>query len=231
MFPFRDNLRYLGKPTVTAVLIWVNCLVFLFQEVLTHLGAAGFIVAFGAFTPAQFTAAYAQADPLSIALATASVLTCLFLHGGVMHILGNMLFLNCFGRALEIQMGWKRYLCFYLIGGVAATAGQYAMEPTSSIPLLGASGAIAAVLSAYLVFWPKAKITLLSTAIGLVEARAFLFIGFWMAGQLLAVIFAHHEGTGGVAYMAHISGFAFGLLAGAWANKRCLDKRVFYAVR
>jgi membrane associated rhomboid family serine protease len=210
MIPLKDNFRYLVDSTATTVLILLNCLFFIVEQSLIVSGHSTWIQEFGAFTPADLTSAFAHANPLYILLNVLSIFSSMFLHGGIMHILGNMAFLNCFGRAVEARLGVKRYVLFYLAGGVAAALGQWLPQPDSHIPCLGASGAIAAVLSAYLVFFPRARVTGLSMTMGFITASAWSFLPVWALSQVYSVIFEQHGG-GGVAYMAHLGGFAFGL--------------------
>jgi len=147
----------------------------------------------------------------------ASVFVAMFLHAGWLHIGGNMLFLWIFGNNVEDRMGRLAYLAFYLLGGVAAFVLQLAIAPSSAIPTLGASGAIAAVLGAYLVAFPRAKVLTLVFffLITFVELPAYLVLGLWFVLQLFSGV--GELGTavnGGVAYWAHVGGFAFGLLVG-----------------
>jgi len=222
MIPFKDNLLCIARPTATAVIIILNCLFFVIEQALLQSGSyyAGLVQHYGMFTPANFTYAFSSADPLTMLAATCTVFTAMFLHGGLMHIFGNMVFLNCFGRAVEARLGKRQYVAFYLFAGLAATAGQYFMNPLSAIPNLGASGAIAGVLSAYLVFFPKAKILGLSTQLGILYAPAWSFLFSWVTMQVISVVFEAPHAEGGVAYMAHIGGFVFGIAAGIFA--KCL---------
>ena len=161
MFPFKDNLRAITRPTATAVLIIVNCVCFLIQQAFTYSGGywGASVLHYGSFRPADFTQAFASADPLAMLLGICSIFTSMFMHGGIMHILGNMVYLNCFGRAVEARLGQRQYVCFYLLGGIAAVFGQYLFNPFSAVPYVGASGAIAGVLSAYMLLLPKPRLS------------------------------------------------------------------------
>jgi membrane associated rhomboid family serine protease len=216
VIPFKDNLLFIARPTATTGIIILNCLCFVVEAVLQKGGdyTAGLLGSYGMFVPSNFTAAFASAEPLAMVLAVCSVFTAMFLHGGVMHILGNMVFLSCFGRAVEARLGKKQFVMFYLLAGLAATAGQYLLNPLSDVPNLGASGAIAGVLSAYMILWPKAKIVGASMELGVLYVPAWSFLFFWCASQVTSILFEHPHGGGGVAFMAHLSGFAFGALAG-----------------
>jgi membrane associated rhomboid family serine protease len=220
MIPFKDNLRYLAQPTVTSLLIILNCLFFVVEQAMLQSGShwASLVQHYGMFTPANFTNAFGNADPLAMLAVTCTVFTAMFLHSGLMHIFGNMVFLCCFGRAVEVRLGKGRFVAFYLLSGLAATLGQYLMNPLSETPNLGASGAIAGVLSAYLIFWPKAKILGLSVEMGVLYAPAWSYLIWWVGSQIVSVIFEAPHTQGGVAYMAHIGGFACGILAGLIAR-------------
>jgi membrane associated rhomboid family serine protease len=142
----------------------------------------------------------------------------MFMHASILHIGGNMLFLWIFGNNVEDSMGPIKYFCFYILGGIAALALQVAIDPNSTAPTLGASGAIAAVLGGYILLYPRARVLTLVFIIFLftiIEVPAMFVLGFWFIQQAL---FAAGDltnptgGGGGVAYFAHVGGFAFGLL-------------------
>jgi membrane associated rhomboid family serine protease len=145
-----------------------------------------------------------------------TILFAMFMHGGLLHLGGNMLFLWIFGNNIEDSMGKPRFLVFYLLGGLVATAAQVAVDPSSTTPTLGASGAIAAVLGGYALLYPRARVVTLVFIIIIVtviELPALLVLGVWFLLQLLdASSQPLTGGGGGVAYFAHIGGFVFGLL-------------------
>jgi membrane associated rhomboid family serine protease len=149
----------------------------------------------------------------------ATVFTGMFTHAGLLHLGGNMLFLWIFGNNVEDAMGPVRFLAFYLLAGLAALALQVAIGPSSVVPTLGASGAIAGVLGGYIVLYPRARVLTLIFLIiffTFIEIPAYLFLFIWFAQQAIfgAVnLTTPHGGGGGVAYFAHVGGFAFGLLA------------------
>jgi membrane associated rhomboid family serine protease len=147
-----------------------------------------------------------------------TILTSMFMHGGLLHLGGNMLFLWIFGNNIEDSMGPLRFLAFYLLGGVAAVAAQTAIDPSAAVPTIGASGAVAAVLGAYALLYPRARVvTLIFIVIffTVIELPALVVLGLWF---LLQALYGASEvaqpvaGEGGVAYFAHIGGFLFGLL-------------------
>ena len=147
-----------------------------------------------------------------------TLFTSMFLHGGLLHLGGNMLFLWIFGNSIEDSMGRWRFAAFYLLGGLAALAAQTLIDPNAQVPTVGASGAIAAVLGGYAILYPKARvITLIFIIIffTIVELPALVVLGLWFLIQLAygaAELVQPVGGSGGVAYFAHIGGFVFGLL-------------------
>jgi len=219
MLPIKDNLRYLVDSTATTVLIILNILFFVVEQSFILSGHGSFVQGFGMFTPGDITHAVVHANAFYMALNAITIFTAMFLHGGIDHIMGNMVFLHCFGRAVEGRLGVKRYILFYLAGGIAATCGQYFTYMNSSVPNLGASGAIAAVLGAYLVLFPKARIMGASTSMGFLNISAFWFLPLWAFSQVQSQLFSKHGMGGGVAYMAHLGGFAFGVLFALYLRK------------
>jgi rhomboid family protein len=141
-----------------------------------------------------------------------TIVTAMFLHGGWAHLLGNMLFLWIFGNNIEDRLGRVRFIVFYLLGGLVAAGAQFAAGPSSAVPTIGASGAIAAVLGGYLVLYPRAFVITFIPPFFFLPLPAVLFLAGWFVFQLLAVSQAQVGTVGGVAYFAHIGGFAFGLL-------------------
>ena len=146
-----------------------------------------------------------------------SVFVAMFLHGGIVHIAGNMLFLWVFGNNVEDRLGYLVYPLFYVMGGVAAAALQIAFDPNSAVPNLGASGAIGAILGAYAVMYPHARVTTLVIFffITAVEVPAWILLGLWFALQVFSGGGGDIDGGGGVAYWAHVGGFVFGAVV-AW---------------
>jgi len=158
-----------------------------------------------------------------------SLLSCMFLHGGWVHLLGNMWFLWIFGNNVEDRLGRGLFVLFYLVGGLVATASHWLVDPHSTTPVIGASGAVAAILGAYLVTWPGARVhtlVFLLIFVTIIDVPAALVLGVWFVTQLLAgVRQANMEGlTAGVAWWAHIGGFLFGMalmpLVDWWINGR-----------
>jgi membrane associated rhomboid family serine protease len=202
MFPIGDdNTGRQLTPIVTPILIGINVLVFFLELA----GGDQFIMNW-AFIPARFAA-----DPAGNAV---TILTAMFMHGGWLHLIGNMLFLWIFGDNVEDRLGRSKYLLFYLAAGVAGTLAQFALMPNATIPNVGASGAIAGVLGAYILMFPQKRVDVLLGR-SVVAMPALLVIGAWVAFQLIGGVgsfAATDENAGGVAYMAHIGGFAAGFL-------------------
>ena len=215
MLPLRDANPIRITPYVTISLI-VACFV-VFAVELGIMASGGetalndFITRWGV-VPADVTAAWKGGDYLSAE--TATLVTSQFLHGGWFHLLGNMLYLWIFGNNVEERFGRVGFLVFYLFGGVLAGLSQVAVDPTSTVPTIGASGAIAATLGAYFVLFPRARVTslvFLGFFYQLIDVPAIIVLGFWFVLQLisgLASIGATE--SGGVAVFAHIGGFVVG---------------------
>lgn len=189
-FPYKDENVSKSFPLVTYALIAINVVAFLWS-----LGDFENIISGYGFIPADF--------------ALLTLFTSMFLHGGFGHIFGNMWYLYLFGDNVEDRLGKARYIVFYLLSGIAAALVHYLTGPSSIIPTIGASGAISGVLGAYLVFFPKVRVHVASYYYsGTVPASA--MIGFWFVLQLLLGT-ASLVGTGsGIAFWAHVGGFAFG---------------------
>ncbi len=208
MIPIRDNLKTHRTPIVNYALIGINVLVFLWMFLNT--GNLEQIYSQYALVPADFS--------------IINLFTSMFMHGGWMHMIGNMLYLWIFGDNIEDRMGHIGFLLFYLAGGVAAAMLQVAINPSSTIPMVGASGAIAAVLGAYLVLYPQSRVYTF-VPIGfftrLTLMPAIVVLGLWFLLQLFSGVGSlGAPDQGGTAYFAHIGGFVFGLVVGWLVKKR-----------
>jgi membrane associated rhomboid family serine protease len=207
MIPLRDSTPTRTVPVVTWLIVAANTVVFLFQLMLDNAQLEWFIGNF-AFIPASW-----QTYPLWFIV---TLFTSMFMHGGWLHFISNMWILVIFGDNVEDRMGPIKYLSFYLLGGLVAGLLQFAVYPTSTIPTLGASGAIAGVMGAYILLFPHARIdTLIPLIIFFrrVNVPAWIFLGFWFISQLFSGVMALGQvAMGGVAWWAHIGGFAFGAL-------------------
>jgi membrane associated rhomboid family serine protease len=219
MFPVSDVIPSRTVPVVTVGLIVVNVLVFLYEIVLPDVQLEQFVGTF-AVVPAWFW--------------WPSIFTSQFLHSGWMHILWNMVYLWIFGDNVEDRLGHGRYLVFYLGSGAVAALLQTLFNPFSGIPMLGASGAIAAVMGAYFVLYPQSRVL---TAIflvfffDLVEIPAIFFLGIWFLLQLISGLgsLGVTSAGGGTAFWAHIGGFVVGIAVGAVLRSR--DRRWQYEAR
>jgi membrane associated rhomboid family serine protease len=201
MFPIGDDDS--GRrttPVVTFALIALNILVFFIE-----LNGGDAFIKQWAFIPSRFSS-----NPVSDA---STVFTAMFMHGGWLHLFGNMLYLWIFGDNVEDEFGHLQFLAFYLLCGIAATLAQFYFSVASSVPNVGASGAIAGILGAYIVMFPSAKVSVL-VGRQVVALPALVVLGMWIVLQLFSGVgsIAQTTDTGGVAYMAHIGGFAAGLL-------------------
>ncbi len=224
MIPLRDNLSCKVFPIATILLIALNVLAFGIELMLPANAVEPFFQTW-AVVPAKVSHAFASGSPALIGMALLSILTAMFLHGGWMHLIGNMVFLQAFGRATEARMGSLRFVAFYMLGGFAAWGLHMFTDPMSVAPALGASGAIAAVLGGYLIFYPKSKFQAFTLAPMplLVTVSAYWLLPVWFITQLNDGItgLMSPEAGGGVAYWAHIGGFLAGMiLAGLWAHFR-----------
>jgi membrane associated rhomboid family serine protease len=244
VFPLKDNIPTDRFPIVTVAIIAICVAVFVWQQPSGFSGVNDKkVVEYGAIPyeithpgencePAQVIDSSGQSHTVPLCPnqpefkppapsqlpAWMTIFTAMFMHGGFLHIIGNMLFLWIFGNNVEDSMGPLRFIAFYLLGGVAAAGLQVAVGPESATPLVGASGAIAGVLGGYILLYPRARVLTLVFIIFLVtlfELPAVVVLGLWFLQQIYfgaAGLADPTGGGGGVAYFAHIGGFAFGLI-------------------
>ncbi len=221
MFPLKDDNPTTITPVVTWMLIAVNVAVFLYQLSLGQ-KAFQFIYQFGAI-PAVVTGAEQLPERLAAIPPFLSVFTSMFLHSGWMHLIGNMWYLWIFGNNIEEAMGGLRYLLFYIVCGFIASLSHIFLNVDSTIPSIGASGAIAGVLGAYLLLYPRARVltfVVLIVFIRLMYLPAGFILAVWFLFQLLNGGMAGSQSAGGVAFWAHIGGFVAGmLLVGVFKKK------------
>jgi membrane associated rhomboid family serine protease len=230
MFPLKDDNPTFTTPVVTWALIILNVAVFFYQ---LSLGPHGnrFVYQFGA-VPAVITGAQTLSSNIAIIPPFLSIFTSMFLHGGWMHLIGNMWFLWIFGNNIEEAMGSLRYIIFYLACGFLASSAQILFHMASPIPSIGASGAIAGVLGAYLMLYPRAKVLTLVTLlffIRLMWIPAGVILGLWFVIQLWSGSITGHQPGGGIAFWAHVGGFLAGILLVGLFKKR--DVRFFNPAR
>ena len=207
MIPLYDTLHSRRFPLVNWMLIGVNVLVFLYELSLSPAGLDRLTRTWG-LVPVQLLAHPAEL--------WVTVLTSMFLHGGWFHVISNMWVLFIFGDNVEDRLGGSRYLVFYLLSGVAAALLEAFILPASPVPMIGASGAIAGVLGAYLILYPRAKIASLVPILfifTIIDIPAFLFLLFWFVSQLFSGWLTLSGTAGiGVAWWAHVGGFLFGMV-------------------
>lgn len=204
MFPLRDTQPSYSKPVVTVLLIVVNILVFLYEFSLDDYSLNAFIGHYG-LVPEHF--------------AVANIFTSMFLHGGWLHVLGNMWFLWIFGDNIEDILGHGKFLLFYLLSGIAAAILQVFFNFDSRVPMVGASGAIAGVMGAYMVKFPRARIVTLAFIIFFIttfEVPAWLMLIYWFflqfAGGFESITTSRYSQSGGTAFFAHVGGFIAGII-------------------
>jgi membrane associated rhomboid family serine protease len=219
MFPLYDTARSHKFPLINLLLIGVNAYAFFIELNMAPGELEAFIFANG-LIPAELLG-----NPSAEWM---TILTSMFLHGGWLHIISNMWVLYIFGDNIEARMGGIRYLIFYLLAGTVAALLQSFVLPTSHVPTIGASGAVAGVLGAYLILYPQSRIASLVPIFfifTLVEIPAFIFLVFWFISQLYSGLFALQGTAGGIAWWAHIGGFLFGLLTVPFFASRTTYRR------
>lgn len=209
MIPIRDNVKSRTLPFVTWALIAANIFVFVYELSLPGPALDALSYTYG-LVPARY--------PDVVSLFThPAILTSMFLHAGPGHLVGNLLYLFIFGDNVEDWLGRGRYLVFYLACGVVAALAQYLMDPATTVPMVGASGAISGVLGAYLVLYPRARLVTLwwfFIFVRFIELPAVLYLGVWFLMQLGPGLMATQSAAqGGVAFWAHIGGFLAGLVS------------------
>jgi membrane associated rhomboid family serine protease len=239
VFPLKDDIPTRRTPVVTIALIVANVVIFFLSirnggsiwsgpdaQTVVHYG----VIPYEVTHPGDECEIAAQAgrilcegrDPVRVfdtPPTWLTVLSSMFMHGGLLHIGGNMLFLWVFGNNVEDAMGRVRFVAFYVLGGIAAMALQTAVGPSATVPSIGASGAVAAVLGGYLLIYPRARVltlVFLFVFFTFIQIPAMFFLVIWFGQQLLFGYLDYVDptgGGGGVAYFAHIGGFVFGLLA------------------
>jgi membrane associated rhomboid family serine protease len=226
VFPLRDENRSDSFPLVTVLLIAINTAVFLYQLSLGSRGEEEFVLRMGAI---PHDLLYGVTLPYSTQPASYwTLLTCLFVHAGLVHLVGNMWFLWIFGDNIEAFLGRFRFLAFYLACGVLASLSHVLCNADSHVPIVGASGAISGILGAYALIYPKVRIrtlVFLGFFIDVVPIPAFFFLGFWFLVQFLGGLGA---GESDVAFAAHVGGFASGVAITWLATRRSPSHWLIY---
>jgi rhomboid family protein len=230
VLPLKDDVRTRSFPGVSVSLIAVNAVSYLYEFFLWFEPATPGRPPLGEQLYAQFVAEFGlipcrfgDVCPLNLETAlagapapTLTIFTSMFVHGGLLHVGGNMLYLWIFGKNVEDSMGHGRFVAFYLVCGLAAATAQYLQNPASAIPMVGASGAVSGTLGAYLLLHPHARIWTLVVFgffVRVIPVPALVVLGFWVVLQFANGVFTFGRGdTGGVAFLAHLGGFVAGLL-------------------
>jgi membrane associated rhomboid family serine protease len=217
MLPIKDDQPRYSTPYINNFLIGLNLVIFLFEATLTPASLKTLLHQF-AVVPAHVTAFLQGSPRYTLPAVVIPFFTSMFLHGSWMHVLGNMWFLYIFGDNVEDYLGHFKYLVFYLLAGLFAMTVQAAADPHSSVPTLGASGAIAGVLGAYFVLYPKAKVLTWLPPIFFFHLPAWVMLGYWfvvqfVAGATTALVYeGRTKGGGGIAFWAHVAGFLAGVV-------------------
>jgi membrane associated rhomboid family serine protease len=215
MIPLRDVIPSRTTPYITITIIVLNAVAWLFEISLPEPVLNKFLTVYGV-VPAYFS--------------PPTLITSMFLHGSWSHVIGNMWYLWIFGDNIEDNLGHGRFMIFYLLCGIAAAVGQIAMDPWSTLPTIGASGAIAGVMGGYFVLYPHSRVLTLIPWIFLqiVELPAIVLLGFWFLMQLFSAgaiaVTASSHGGGGVAFAAHVAGFVVGVVGVFAFRKRQADR-------
>ena len=217
MIPIYDDNPALGKPILVVGIIVLCVIIWFWQAGVGYQANNQMIISYG-LTPAAFLGKMEQAGPL---ISIFTLFTSMFMHGGFMHLAGNMLYLWIFGDNIEGALGHIRFIIFYLLCGVIAAFAQIFSAPESTIPMIGASGAVSGVLGAYLIFYPRARIrtfVFLGIFITFLRLPAVLLLGVWILGQIISANISN-PGSPGVAWFAHLGGFFAGMILGPLLKK------------
>ncbi len=210
MMPLHDDNPTELTPVVTVSFIVACCLVFFYQASLPSGPGETFVFSYGAI-PALVLGHARLPEKVAAIPAYATLFTSMFLHGGLMHLLGNMLYLWVFGNNIEDVMGHVRFVLFYLTCGLLAALSHALTDPSSTVPMVGASGAISGVLGAYLLLFPRARVLVLAPYIGTTYVPAGFVLGLWFVMQVLSGGASLGSKGGGIAFFAHIGGFLAGM--------------------
>jgi membrane associated rhomboid family serine protease len=210
MIPYKDDNPTRTFPFITIGLIAVNTIIFLLQATYPA-DPRNVVFAYGAIP--RFILTFETVQPIHPFL---TIFTSMFMHGGFLHLAGNMLYLWIFGNNIEDKLGRIRFIMFYILGGIAAAYSHAVTEPSSMLPMIGASGAVSGILGAYVLLFPHARIYTLiffGFFVRVIRLPALFVIGFWIVIQFVNGLLSKGiPGQGGVAWFAHIGGFVFGVL-------------------
>ena len=232
MIPIRDDQPRFSAPYLNNFLIGLNLLIFLFESALDPDSLKAMIFQFGVI-PSHVAALLGGSSRYQPAAVLVPFFTSMFLHGSWKHVIGNMWFLWIFGDNIEDHLGHFTYLLFYLLSGVVAAMTEVALQPGLRVPTVGASGAIAGVLGAYFVLYPKARVLIWFPPIFFFHLPAWVMLGYWFALQFLSgaasSIAYSSQTSGGIAFWAHVGGFVAGIVLIKLLPER--PQRYRYAVR
>lgn len=210
MIPLHDDNPTERTPVVTILIMATCVLVFFYQASLPPASGEAFVFQYGAIPSLVFGHAHLPDEVVAVP-AVMTLVTSMFLHGGWMHLIGNMLYLWVFGNNIEDAMGHGRFIVFYLACGILAALSHAITDFTSQIPMVGASGAISGVLGAYVLLFPRAHVLVLIPGIGMTRVAAGFVLGMWFVTQLISSGMSRGATGGGVAFFAHIGGFVAGM--------------------
>src|SRR5712671_114061 len=231
MIPLRDDQPRYSTPYINSFLIGLNLLIFLFESSLDPASFKALVDQLG-IVPAHLAALLSGSPRYSSLAIALPFFTSMFLHGSWMHVIGNMWFLYIFGDNVEDYLGHFKYLVFYILVGLIAMATQIAVDPYSRVPTIGASGAIAGVLGAYFVLYPRARV-LTWFFVFVVWLPAWIILGYWFVLNFLSgtatALMVQNQNMGGVAFWAHVGGFISGALLVKMFGER--ESRYPYAVQ
>jgi len=226
MIPLKDDNPTEGRPIVTYFIIALCVLVFLIEIGSQSYRTGELFYSYG-LIPSVLLGHNQLPQNLYALPAYLTIFSSMFMHGGFMHLIGNMLYMWIFADNIEDELGTKKFIFFYLLSGVGAAMAQVLMDTTSQVPMVGASGAIGGVLGAYLINYPNAKVLVLipfGFFSQLIKIRALYVLGFWFILQFINSSIISSQG-GGVAYAAHIGGFVSGIILILFFNKKTKGKR------
>lgn len=232
MLPLKDTIRRVSTPSVTWILILINSIIFILESSIPESLLTDVVSLFG-LCPARYTdPAWALGNDLPFDYYL-SFFTNMFLHGGWLHLIGNMWFLYLFGRSVEDRTGHARFLVLYLLCGLAAGLTYFLLYPRATAPTLGASGAIAGVMGAYLVLFPRARVLTLFPILFIpffIELSAFVYVAYWFALQVLSWVLSlsSPETGGGVAWWGHVGGCIAGVIFIFFLTPQKLRRRKEY---
>jgi membrane associated rhomboid family serine protease len=207
MIPLKDDVPTRTFPIITIAIILVNIVVFLWSRTLSTKSQLSLVYTY-ALVPKELLASLSSRPDL-LPYNVLTIFTSMFLHGGILHLGGNMLYLWIFGNNVEDTLGHARFVVFYAFAGIVAAMAQFSFDPASRVPMIGASGAVSGILGAYLLLYPRARVKTLIfifVFITTMDIPAMILLTIWF---LMQVLFSHGRG---VAWFAHIGGFVFGLV-------------------